>query len=87
MEELVAILIGGGIVALMPFVPALRPVVKTAVKGGLVVADKTKGATNKVGQQWRDVVNEAKAERQAGVQAEQPVSSAVEPVAEAGTTA
>ena len=78
MEEIVAILIGAGIVALMPLVPALRPVVKTAVKGGLVVVGKTKGATDAVGKEWRDVVNEAKMETQAGGQAEPQTSSAAE---------
>ena len=81
MEELVAILIGAGIVALMPLVPAFRPVVKAAVKGGLVLSGKTKGATDKVGQEWREVVNEAKMETQAGAEAEHETPAVVEPKA------
>ena len=80
MEELVAILIGAGIVALMPLVPALRPVVKTAVKGGLLVADKTKNSTGPVRQHWREVVDEAKMEIEAGGQAEGKISSEAETV-------
>ena len=43
MEELFVLLVGAGVVALLPLVPALRPVVKTVVKGGLIVMGATKG--------------------------------------------
>ncbi len=59
MEELLVILVGAGVVALMPLVPALRPAVKTVVKGGLIVAGATKAAAAAAGEQWRSVVSEA----------------------------
>lgn len=82
MEEIVAILIGAGIVALLPLVPALRPAVKSVVKGGLVVAGAAKGATEPVGKEWRDIVNEAKTEAHAASEkAEDQASAAVKPEA------
>ena len=62
MEELFALLVGAGVVALMPLVPALRPMVKTVVKGGMVVMGATKAATAGAGEQWHTVVKEAKDE-------------------------
>ena len=41
MEELLGLLIGAGAVALAPLVPALRPVAKMAVKGGLIAVEAT----------------------------------------------
>ena len=59
--EIIAALIGAGVGA----VPALRPVAKTAVKSGLVVAAAAKGAAVVAGQQWSELVAEAEADRQA----------------------
>ena len=49
--EIIAALIGAGVVAVSPLVPALRPVAKTAVKSGLAVAAAAKGAAVVAGQQ------------------------------------
>ncbi len=68
--EIIAALIGAGIVAVSPLVPALRPVAKTVVKGGLALADAAKGAAVVAGQQWSEVVAQAEADRQAGHEAD-----------------
>ena len=45
MEELLAVLVGTGAVVFSPFlIPGLRPVAKSAIKGGMAVADAAKGA-------------------------------------------
>ncbi len=86
MEEILLVVLGAGVVALVPAVPALRRLGKIGVKGGLMVAEAIREPVATVGHNWRDMVNEAKEETQAGDQAEQPMSSAAEPVAEAGAT-
>lgn len=60
--EIVGVLIGAGIVAASPLVPVLRPVAKSAVKGGLALADMAKGAAAVAAYQWGQVVEEASAE-------------------------
>jgi hypothetical protein len=59
MEELLVLLLGAGVVLALPLVPALRPVVKSAVKGGLVVVGTTKAAAATASHQWREIVHEA----------------------------
>jgi hypothetical protein len=59
MEELLAILIGAGVVALLPLVPGLRPVVKSAVKGGLLMAEATRDTAAAAGQRWREMASGA----------------------------
>jgi hypothetical protein len=83
MEELLVILIGAGVVVLSPLVPGLRPAVKAAVRGGLVMVGATKEAAAVVSRQWRDVVHQAAEETKAGAEVSQAVSSAVEGAAEA----
>ncbi len=73
MEELFVLLVGAGVVALLPLVPALRPAVKAVVKGGLVVVETTKGTAAAASEQWRSVVKEANAE----VHAEEHAAPAV----------
>ena len=60
--EILAALIGAGIVAASPFVPILRPVAKAAVKGGLAVSEAAVGVATTVGQQVNEAVNKGKAE-------------------------
>ena len=44
MEELLAVLVGAGALGLSPLlIPGLRPVAKSAVKGGMAVAGAAKG--------------------------------------------
>ena len=62
--EVVAIAVGLGLVAVSPFVPGLRPVAKSLVAGGLAVATATKSAATVAGEQWGDLVAEARAERE-----------------------
>lgn len=67
--EFLAILAGIGVVAAAPLVPALRPTAKKVVAGGLVVADRTRAIVAVAGEQWADLVAEAKAERDAEAEA------------------
>lgn len=61
--EALAVVIGLGLVVVSPFVPGLRPVAKKLVVGGLAVATVTKSAITATGEQWMDLVTEARAER------------------------
>jgi len=67
--EVFAALFGVGVVAVSPFVPALRPVAKAVVAGGLAVTDKAKTAVAITGEHWLDIVAEAQVERAAEAQA------------------
>jgi hypothetical protein len=69
MEELLVLLLGAGVVLALPLVPALRPAVKSAVKGGLVVAGTTKAAAAAASHHWKEIVHEAKDEMH-GVEAQ-----------------
>jgi predicted flap endonuclease-1-like 5' DNA nuclease len=60
--EILAALIGAGVVAVSPFVPRLRPVAKTAVKGVLAVSDAVVGTTAYVSHQMQELIAESKAE-------------------------
>ncbi len=62
MEELFVLVVGAGALALMPLVPALRPAVKTLVKGGMAFMNTTRMATVMAGEQWRSIVKEAEEE-------------------------
>ena len=75
--EVVAIAVGLGIVAVSPFVPGLRPVAKSLVAGGLAVAATAKTAATVAGEQWMDLVAEAKAERSAEEQAKAAVAETI----------
>lgn len=67
--EVIAALLGLGVVAVSPLVPALRPVAKTVVAGGLVVTDAVRTNAAIAGEHWMDLVAEAKAERAAEAEA------------------
>ena len=63
--EVLAALIGAGIVAASPFVPVLRPVAKAAVKGGLAVTEAAVGVASAVGHQVNEAVSKVKADAEA----------------------
>ncbi|MDH3674543.1 MAG: DUF5132 domain-containing protein [Anaerolineae bacterium] len=69
MEPILAAIVGAGVVAASPFVPALRPVAKTIVATGLTVTDKAKTAVAITGEHWLDIVAEAQVEREAEAEA------------------
>lgn len=71
--EVLAIALGLGLVVASPFIPGLRPVAKSLVAGGLAVAASTKTAVTVAGEQWMDMVAEAKAERSADEKAKAEV--------------
>ncbi len=75
--EVVAIAVGLGLVAVAPFVPGLRPVAKSLVAGGLAVAAATKSAATVAGEQWGDLVAEARAEREAEEKAKAAVAETI----------
>ncbi len=59
MEELLVLLVGAGVLAVLPLVPALRPAVKSVVKGGIIAAGTTRALAESAGHQWREIVQEA----------------------------
>ncbi|MCA9952050.1 MAG: DUF4332 domain-containing protein [Anaerolineales bacterium] len=59
--EVLAALVGAGIVAASPFLPVLRPMAKVAVKGGLAVSEAVVGASVVVAQQVSEVTHRDKA--------------------------
>lgn len=67
--EILAALIGIGVVAAAPLVPGLRPVAKSVIAGGLVLTDVVKTNAAIAGEHWMDIVAEAKAERAAEAEA------------------
>lgn len=67
--EFLAVLAGVVVVAASPLVPGLRPTAKKFVAGGVAVVDKTKTVAAVAGEQWMDLVAEAKAERAAEAEA------------------
>lgn len=67
--EVLAALLGIGVVAVSPLVPGLRPVAKSVIAGGLVVSDALKTNAAIAGEHWMDLVAEAKAERAAEAEA------------------
>jgi hypothetical protein len=67
--EILAALVGVGVVAASPFVPALRPVAKSVIAGGLAVSDAVRTNVAIAGENWMDLVAEAQAERAAEAEA------------------
>jgi len=67
--EILAALVGLGVVAAAPLVPALRPVAKSVIIGGLILTEKTKTGLAIASEQWMDIVAEAQAERAAEAEA------------------
>ena len=61
--EFLAVIAGVAIVAASPLVPGLRPTAKKVVAGGLAVVEVTRQAAAVAGENWMDLVAEAKAER------------------------
>ncbi|MCX7592900.1 MAG: DUF5132 domain-containing protein [Fischerella sp.] len=55
-----------GVILLPVFLPVIagvaKPIVKTAVKGGILFYEKSKGAIAEIGETWEDIVAEARAE-------------------------
>ena len=76
--EFLAVLAGVAIVAASPLVPGLRPTAKKVVAGGLAVVDKTKTVAAIAGEQWMDLVAEAKAERVAEAEARANAGETIE---------
>jgi hypothetical protein len=69
MEQAFAVVLGLGAVAVSPFVPGLRPVARKVVAGGLAAADAVTSAAAVAGEHWKDLVAEARAEREAAAAA------------------
>ncbi len=67
--EFLALLAGAAIVVASPLVPGLRPTAKKVVAGGLSVVEVTRQAVAVAGENWMDLVAEAKAEREAEAEA------------------
>jgi len=65
MEGILAAVVGLGVVAVSPFVPGLRPVAKKTIVVGMAAAASTAALAATAGEQWKDLVTEAKAEREA----------------------
>ncbi len=65
--EILAFIFGAGVavVAASPVIPGLRPAAKALLVSGLAVADMAKTAAATAGEQWQDLLAEAKAEREA----------------------
>ena len=65
--EILAFIFGAGVavIAASPVIPGLRPAAKALIVGGLAVADMAKTAAANAGEQWQDLLAEAKAERDA----------------------
>lgn len=75
--EVLAIVLGVGAVAVSPFVPGLRPAAKTIVAGGLAVGATLASAVAVAGEQWRDLVAEAQAERDAVAEAKANITETI----------
>jgi hypothetical protein len=86
-EELFVIVVGAGALLLMPLVPALRPAVKTIVKGGMAFMNATKIASATASEQWHSIVKEAEdelaSEHQATAAAPDEVPASEQPGLEA----
>lgn len=65
MESILAAIVGVGIVAVSPFVPGLRPVAKKTIVLGMAAAASTAALAATASEQWKDLVTEAQAERDA----------------------
>jgi hypothetical protein len=57
------VLIGVGVLAVAPVaIPALRPVTKSVIKGGMGLTHQVRRALAETGEKWSDLVAEARAE-------------------------
>ncbi len=85
METLIGIAIGAIVVAVAPQVPILRGLSKAMVKGSISVVDKTKEVLSTTGENWSDLVAEARSELdESGHQAAKSKSGDVEVVVSEG---
>ena len=75
--EVLAALFGVGVVAVSPLVPALRPVAKSVIVGGLAVTDAVRTNAAIAGEHWMDLVAEAQAERAAEAEARSNVMETI----------
>ena len=86
MEKSLTVLIDAGALVLSPLlVPGLRPVAKSAIKGGMAVAAATKGVAASTGEQLQDVVTKAGAELKTVTEAAtttEPTAAEASPAAE-----
>jgi len=62
METILGIAAGVVVVAVAPQVPVLRDVSKAVLKGGLAVIDYSKEAFSTTGENWADLVAQARQE-------------------------
>lgn len=60
-----AIAAAGAVIAAPMLLPALRPVAKELVKGGMIVSDKVKSYTAEGVERWSDLVAEVRSEMDA----------------------
>lgn len=63
MEGVLIGVLGLGILAVSPFVPGLRQVARKLVSVSLAVASTTTAAAAVTGEQWKDLIAEAQADR------------------------
>lgn len=65
MEAILGAAVGVLVVAVAPQVPVLRDISKAVLKGGLAVADYSKEAFSTTGENWADLVAQAREEMSA----------------------
>ncbi|MFN8496951.1 MAG: DUF5132 domain-containing protein [Anaerolineae bacterium] len=63
MEDILVVVLALALLAMLPFVPGLRPIAKKLVVGSLTVAAASATAAAVASEQWKDLVAEAQAER------------------------
>lgn len=73
--EIIAALIGAGVVVVSPFVPVLRPAAKAAVKGGLAVGEAAVGVAAVLGYQANKITGEKNEESNMAADAEAGAAS------------
>ncbi|MFN8484861.1 MAG: DUF5132 domain-containing protein [Anaerolineae bacterium] len=68
MEDILVVILAVALLAMLPFVPGLRPIAKKIVVGSLAVVAVSATAAAVASEQWKDLVAEAQAERLAEAQ-------------------
>lgn len=71
MQDILIVVLVLGILAMLPFVPATRPIARKIIMVGLTILAATATAAAVASEQWKDVAAEAQAEHQAEAQAKQ----------------
>jgi len=69
LQDILIVVLVLGILAMLPFVPATRPMAKKVIMLGLTMLAATATAAAVASEQWKDVVAEAQAEHQTAAQA------------------